>query len=112
MSSSPSYLTCMFKRCLFRKTTYVTCACDTTILAKSNDIKTACDALNMFLPELLSFFTSRNFQISEAKSTATVFTSWTKEVNKELDTHINGKYIPTVKYPKVLGVTFDNLHNI
>ena len=48
--------------------------------------------------------------ISEAKSTATVFTSWTKEVNKELDIRIYGKYIPTVKYPKVLGVTFDNLH--
>ena len=88
----------------------VTYADDTTILAKSNDIKTACDALNRFLPELHSFFTSRNLQISEAKSTATVFTSWTKEVNKELDIHINGKYIPTVKYPKVLGVTFDNLH--
>ena len=75
----------------------VSYADDTTILA--NDIKTACDALNMFLPELHSFFTSRNLQISEAKSTATVFTSWTKEVNRELDIHINGKYIPTVKYP-------------
>ena len=45
----------------------VTYADDTTILAKSNDIKTACDALNMFLPELHSFFTSRNLQISEVQ---------------------------------------------
>ena len=43
----------------------VTYADDTTILAKSNDIKTACDALNRFLPELHSFSTSRNLQISQ-----------------------------------------------
>ena len=40
---------------------------------------------------------------------ATLLTSWTKKVTRELNIHINGQSIPTEKTPKFLGVTLDSL---
>ena len=39
-----------------------------------------------------------------------MFTRWTKVLTRELNININGQVIPTVKHPKVLGVTFDSLY--
>lgn len=40
---------------------------------------------------------------------ATLFSPWTKEVNTVLDIRISGNTLPTTKYSKLLGVTFDTL---
>ncbi|XP_046803758.1 uncharacterized protein LOC124419191 [Lucilia cuprina] len=58
---------------------------------------------------LSSFFHLRNLKISPTKSSATLSTTWTKEVGLELDVTVDGEKIPTVNHPKILGVTFDSL---
>ena len=47
--------------------------------------------------------------ISPTKSTATLFTNYTWDVNRALNVTVNGVQIPTTKNPKILGVTFDPL---
>ena len=65
---------------------------------------TICDKLNEYLA---NFFTARNMVISPTKSTATLFTNYTGDVNRTLNLTVNGVQIPTTKNPKILGVTFD-----
>ena len=45
--------------------------------------------------------------ISAPKSTVTLFTPWTRQVNHQLDVSINQVPVPTVKNPRLLGVVFD-----
>ena len=87
----------------------VSYADDCTVLASGPCIGPLCDRLNPYLDNLVGFFESRNLRISVPKSSATIFTSWTKEVNTTLDLHVNGTQLPTVKQPKILGVTFDSM---
>ena len=87
----------------------VSYADDCTILATGRSITDLEARINGYLPILKSFFVDRNLQLSAPKSTATLFTTWTKEVSLELNINISGQTIPTTKNPKVLGVTFDNL---
>ena len=47
--------------------------------------------------------------MSPEKSTATLFTTWTKEVKTQLNLVNSNQRIPTVAIPKILGVTFDNM---
>ena len=47
--------------------------------------------------------------IAPEKSLATLFTPWTSQVNAEPQTYINNIPVPTIKRPKILGVTFDPL---
>uniref|UniRef100_A0A1I8PSL5 Reverse transcriptase domain-containing protein n=1 Tax=Stomoxys calcitrans TaxID=35570 RepID=A0A1I8PSL5_STOCA len=70
-----------------------------------NDI---CDRLNVYLNELASYFAARNLKISATKSSATLFTTNTREVNTELTVIVDGEMISTIKCPKILGVTFDS----
>ena len=65
--------------------------------------------LNSYLPELKNFLVDGNLTLSAPKSTATIFTTWTREVRKVLDIKIEEQVIPTIQYPKILGVIFDNL---
>ena len=48
-------------------------------------------------------------KILAPKSTVTLFTPWTKQVNCQLDVRIKGVTVPTLKNPKLLGVTLDQL---
>ena len=89
--------------------TLVSYADDCTILSRDRSIEVLERRMNDYLPLLKQYFSDRNLQLSEPKSTATLFTTWTREVSRELDVRIDGQKIPTVKHPKVLGVTFDNL---
>ena len=68
-----------------------------------------CEKLNGYLETLNNFFQSRNLFISPAKSTATIFTTCSQEVNTQLSITINGDKVPTVKNPKVLGLLLDPL---
>ncbi|KAI5707813.1 hypothetical protein M8J77_010316 [Diaphorina citri] len=87
-------------------TTY---ADDCTILCSDNKIGNICEQINPYLDTLKNWFRERKLELSAEKSTATLFTTWTKEVNTELDIKIEGNKIPTTKHPKILGLTFDNL---
>ncbi|XP_037819861.1 uncharacterized protein LOC119609216 [Lucilia sericata] len=82
---------------------------DCSILATGNSIDDLCGLINSYLCDLSSFFHLRNLKISPTKSSATLFTTWTKEVGLELDVIVDGEKIPTVNHPKILGVTFDSL---
>ena len=58
---------------------------------------------------LSNFLAARNLTLSAPKSTDMIFTTWAREVRKVLDIKIEELVIPTIQYPKMLGVTFDNL---
>ena len=49
--------------------------------------------------------------IAPAKSTATLFTTFSNELGKPLPIEVGGAQVPTVRHPKFLGVTFDGLLN-
>ena len=44
------------------------------------------------------------------KSSVTLFTSWSKQVNAQLNVDYDGMAIPMIKYPRLLGIIFDPLH--
>ena len=80
---------------------------DCTIAASHRKIGVITGWINEYLPILTQFFTKRNLQLAPHKSTATLFTTWTKEISLNLGIHINSVPIPTNRNPKILGVTFD-----
>jgi uncharacterized protein (UPF0147 family) len=82
---------------------------DCTLLITGTDITYMCNKLNNYLDVLMDWLTDRNLKLSPGKSTATLFTSWTKEVNFVLPIQVRDHIIPTVTHPKILGVTFDPL---
>ncbi|XP_037811763.1 uncharacterized protein LOC119603706 [Lucilia sericata] len=82
---------------------------DCTIMTTGHNIDELCVLVNGYLHEIHQFFTARNLQLSPAKSSTTLFTTWTKEVNLNLGIVVDGVQIPTVHHPKILGVTFDSL---
>ncbi|KAI5752977.1 hypothetical protein M8J77_022380 [Diaphorina citri] len=63
--------------------------------------------LNNYLNTLHTWLSNRNFQLSPEKSTSTFFTTWTREVNTQLNIVVDGKTLPTIKDSKILGLTFD-----
>ena len=89
-----------------RLTTY---ADDSTALNSGPDVDKVCSELNPYLDKLDTWFTERNLFISAEKCTATVFSTFKNDMARTLPIYIKGKQIPTVKHPKILGVTFDNL---
>ena len=93
---------------------FVSYADDCTILATGPippmNPQPLCDIINPYLDTLSHWFSGRNLQISTPKSSATLFTTWNKELPINLDIHIANSPIPTVQRPKILGVTFDSLH--
>ncbi|XP_053960945.1 uncharacterized protein LOC128865055, partial [Anastrepha ludens] len=78
-------------------------------MASGNDIDGLCSKVNDYLARLSRFFTARNLKLSPTKSTATLFTTWTKEVKLPLQVHVDDAPIPTISNPRILGVTFDSL---
>ena len=63
----------------------ITYADDCTLLSSSTNIDEICSKLNSFLPVVHNWFVSNQLEISPEKSTATLFTTWTKEVKTQLD---------------------------
>ena len=56
---------------------------------------------------LNTWFKERNLLISAPKSSATIFTTFSNEVKTELPIIIDGDKVPTLRDPKILGVTLD-----
>uniref|UniRef100_A0A1I8NS53 Reverse transcriptase domain-containing protein n=1 Tax=Stomoxys calcitrans TaxID=35570 RepID=A0A1I8NS53_STOCA len=87
----------------------VSYADDCTIMSSGPpSIDDICDRLNVYLKELASYFAARNLKICATKSSATLFTTNTREVNTELTVMVDGEMNPTIKCPKILDVTFDS----
>ena len=84
---------------------------DCQALSSHNNIKTICDRLNPYLNTVSAWFKERKLEISAEKSTATLFTTWSNEVSTVLDIKMDNKTVPTIKNPKILGLTFDNMLN-
>ena len=86
-----------------------TYADDSNILNSGPIIEPVVEEINLYLATLNTWFKSRNLAISPPKSTATLFTTAPTECSRELAVEIDGQQVPTVKKPKILGITFDNL---
>src|SRR6476661_1055901 len=63
------------------------------------------ETLKPYLEEIYSRTKENNLILNPDKSTATLFTPDPAEYNKTLNLRINNTLIPTVKNPKILGVT-------
>lgn len=55
---------------------------------------------------LQNWFLNRNPKLSLEKSSATIFTSWTKKAWTELDVKVGNHSLPTASNPKIPSVTF------
>ncbi len=86
-----------------------TYADDSNILNSGPVIDPVVQEINTYLATLTVWFKGRNLEISPSKSSATLFTTASNECNTELNVVIDGEKVPTVKKPKFLGITFDNL---
>ena len=53
------------------------------------------EEINVYLSTLDTWFKNRNLFISPSKSSATLFTTASYEVNETLAIHINGEAVPT-----------------
>ena len=69
--------------------------------------KTAEQRLQPYLHDIFNWTKRNDLKLNPDKSTATLFTSDKHEHNETLDLSINNIIIPTVKHPKILGLTLD-----
>ncbi|XP_075250902.1 uncharacterized protein LOC142343100 [Convolutriloba macropyga] len=65
---------------------------------------------NSYLAMLLKWFKENSFELSPGKSSSTLFTTFSNESSRTLKIELEGNRIPTEKYPKILGVTFDPMY--
>ena len=84
---------------------------DCQALSAGPIINDVCDTLNPYLNTLFEWFKTMKLEISPEKSTATLFTTWSNEVNRDLPIYINGEKVPTERHPKILGVHLDSMFN-
>jgi hypothetical protein len=84
-----------------------TYADDITTLSSHVNTNTAQQNLQPYLNEIVTWTQNNDLQINPDKSTSILFTPDQAEYNTTLNLHINNTLIPTVKHPKVLGVTYD-----
>ena len=78
-------------------------------LATSSSIDDLTDGLNAAAGRMGLWAEENEMSISAPKSTATLFTPWTKQVNATLDVKIDQEPVPTGKKPRLLGVLLDPL---
>ena len=84
---------------------------DTSVYCSGPKILPLCKALNGYLKTLHRYLSDRNLGISPGKSSATVFSTCTQDMSVKLPIEIDGKQVPTVNNPKILGVILDPLLN-
>ena len=82
---------------------------DNTILNSGPLYQPLCAEINQYLNILDDWFKTRNLMISPSKSTATIFSTFSNDASIDLPVYIKNEKVPTVKNPKILGVTFDNM---
>ena len=75
--------------------------------ASDSDTNAVANALNEKAGELATWAETNGMKIAAEKSTVTLFTPWTKQINETLPVFVNGVQVPMEKCPKLLGVKFD-----
>ena len=85
----------------------VSYADDVTIYSSGPIVQSITEAINSYLPTLEEYLRENNLMISPEKSTATLFTPHKAELSSQLDISVGNKHVPTSRWPKILGVTFD-----
>ena len=80
---------------------------DITILASHHNYKIAERVIQPYLEIIHSWTIENNLKLNASKSTATLFTPDPAEYSAQLTLQINNTTVPTVKNPKILGLTFD-----
>ena len=88
----------------------VSYADDCTVLASGSTIADLEFKINQYLETLLKWFEDNKLELSPGKSSATLFTTSSKEVSRILNIRVGGSQVPTEKHPKVLGLTFDPMY--
>lgn len=91
--------------------TLISYADDCTLITTGNNIEELNNSMNHYLHSLNTWLEHRRLILSTEKSTVSLLTSWTLEMNQELNININGKRLATTKNPKSLGLTFDQSLN-
>ena len=71
------------------------------------DLSVITTGLNQAAEEMNVWAGENRMGILAQKSTVTLFTPWTRQVNVQLDVKIDDVVVPTVKNPRLLGVVFD-----
>ena len=85
----------------------VTYADDISILSSHHNYKIAEQTIQPYLEDIHDWTIANNLQLNASKSTATLFTPDPAEYSINLNLQINNTPVPTVKNPKILGLTFD-----
>ena len=80
---------------------------DMNTLSSDNKYKTAEENVQPYLDKLFEWTKENDLQLNASKPTATLFTTEQSEFNTKLSLSIGNINIPTVKHPKILGITFD-----
>src|SRR6476469_4088170 len=88
-------------------TTLTTYADDMNPAASHHNYLKTQEILQPYLYEIYSWTKENDPILNLDKSTNTLFTTDPAEYNKTLNLRINNTLIPTVKIPKILGVTLD-----
>ena len=83
-----------------RLTTY---ADDITLVTSSPHVERLKQQIESYLQSLYSWLTSRYLTLSADKSSATIFTTWSKEVKFDPKITIAGQPIPIHQKPKNIG---------
>ena len=80
---------------------------DFTVSATAEATSEATATLAARAAEVEQWASARALQVSTQKSTVTLFSTYTRELNTHPTIPFNNSSLPLEKHPKVLGVTFD-----
>src|SRR5207245_4214044 len=84
---------------------------DISMLSSSQHIKTAQDRIQPYLDDIFTWTKQNDLQLNPDKSTSTLFTPDPTEYNTTPNLTINNTLIPTIRNPKILGLTLDTKLN-
>ena len=85
----------------------ITYADDITILSTHRKPDTAQAQVQPYLTQVYRWTQNNQLTLNASKTTSTLFTPDPAEYNKTLELQINNTQLPTVKEPKILGLTLD-----